>query len=95
MAPMPEQRRHFQQQLSELEARALGGLDLVVGQLDHALEALEHQDVELAQIVIDDDARLDDRYLEVHQGILSLLALQAPVDGGWATSASTSRSSSR
>ncbi len=40
-----------------------------------------HQDVELAQMVIADDDRLDGRYLEVHQGILSLLALQAPVAG--------------
>ncbi len=45
------------------------------------VEALEHQDVELAQIVIADDDRIDGRYLEVHQGILSLLALQAPVAG--------------
>jgi phosphate transport system protein len=29
--------------------------------------------------VIQDDDRIDGRYLEVHQGILSLLALQAPV----------------
>ena len=77
---MPE-RRHFQQQLAELEHHALGGLDLVVEQLDRVLEALEHQDVELAQLVIADDDRLDGRYLEVHQGILSLLALQAPVAG--------------
>lgn len=81
MSPATEPRRHFQQQLSELEASALGGLDLVLGQLDRALEALEHQDVELAQFVIADDDRLDGRYLEVHQGILSLLALQAPVAG--------------
>ena len=46
-----------------------------------SLEALEHQDVELAEIVIADDDRVDGRYLEVHQGILSLLALQAPVAG--------------
>ncbi len=45
------------------------------------LEALRHQDVELAQMVIADDDRVDGRYLEVHQGILSLLALQAPVAG--------------
>ena len=45
------------------------------------LEALEHQDVELAEFVIADDDRIDGRYLEVHQGILSLLALQAPVAG--------------
>ena len=66
---------------SELEAHALGGLDLIVEQLDRVLEALHHQDVELAQMVIADDDRVDGRYLEVHQGILSLLALQAPVAG--------------
>ena len=45
------------------------------------LEALQHRDIELAQMVIADDDRVDGRYLEVHQGILSLLALQAPVAG--------------
>jgi phosphate transport system protein len=74
-------RAHFQEQLHELETNALGGLDLIVEQLDRVLEALRHQDVELAQMVIADDDRVDGRYLEVHQGILSLLALQAPVAG--------------
>src|SRR5881397_2106999 len=54
---------------------------MVLEQLDRVLEALEHQDIELAQIVILDDDRLDGRYLEVHQGILTLLARQAPVAG--------------
>jgi phosphate transport system protein len=72
---------HFQQQLAELEGHALGGLDLIVEQLDRVMEALRHQDVELAQMVIADDDRVDGRYLEVHQGILSLLATQAPVAG--------------
>jgi phosphate transport system protein len=67
--------------MAELEAAALGGLDLVVEQLDRTLEALEHVDVELAELVISDDDRVDGRYLEVHQGVLSLLALQAPVAG--------------
>jgi len=75
------QRLHFQDELARIEAAALGGLDLVVEQLDRVLEALEHHDVELAQIVLHDDDRIDGRYLEVHQGILSLLALQAPVAG--------------
>jgi phosphate transport system protein len=74
-------RLHFQQQLQGLEQHALGGLDLILEQLDRALEALAHQDVELAQMVIADDDRVDGRYLEVHQGILSLLATQAPVAG--------------
>ena len=81
MSPEGMSRLHFQNELAALESSALGGLDLVCGQLDRVLEALEHQDVELAQFVIADDDRLDGRYLEVHQGILSLLALQAPVAG--------------
>ena len=76
---MTETRGHFQEQLRALEEQALEGLDMVVGALDRALEALQHQDVELAALVIADDDRIDGRYLEVHQGILSLLALQAPV----------------
>ena len=73
------QRIHFQQELTRLEEQALGALDLVVATLDRTLEALHHRDIELAGIVIADDDRIDGRYLEVHQGILSLLALQAPV----------------
>jgi phosphate transport system protein len=72
-------RTRFQEDLGALETQALGALDLVVSQLDRTLEALQHQDVELASIVITDDDRIDGRFLEVHQGILSLLALQAPV----------------
>jgi phosphate transport system protein len=74
-------RRHYRDELTELEERALGGLDLVVGQLDRTMEALRHQDVELASLVIADDDLVDGRYMEVHQGILSLLARQAPVAG--------------
>ena len=74
-------RTHFQEELAKLEEQALGGLDMVVEALDRALETIQRQDVELASMVIADDDRIDGRYLEVHQGILSLLALQAPVAG--------------
>ena len=74
-------RSHFQEELAKLEEQALGGLDMVVNALDRALETVQHQDVELASMVISDDDRIDGRYLEVHQGVLSLLALQAPVAG--------------
>jgi phosphate transport system protein len=76
---MPEARARFQDELRHLEEQALEGLDMVVEALDRALEALQHQDVELASLVIADDDRIDGRYLEVHQGLLSLMALQAPV----------------
>ena len=78
MADSPA-RVHFQHELQQLEAQALGALDLVISSLDRVMEALHHQDIELASIVILDDDRVDGRYLEVHQGVLSLLALQAPV----------------
>src|SRR6201992_3652833 len=78
---MEETRHQFRETLRELEAQTLEGLDMVVGQLDRALEAVSYQDVELAGMVVADDDRIDGRYLEVHQGILSLLARQAPVAG--------------
>jgi phosphate transport system protein len=74
-------RTHFQEELAKLEEQALGGLDMVVEALDRALETVQQRDVELASMVIADDDRIDGRYLEVHQGILSLLARQAPVAG--------------
>jgi phosphate transport system protein len=72
-------RLHFREELLDLEHQALGALDMVITTLGRTIEALENQDIELAAIVIADDDRIDGRYLEVHQGILSLLALQAPV----------------
>ena len=76
---MTTTRQGYQEELTELEVRALGGLDLVSETLSRTLEAIRHSDVELAEMVIADDDRIDGRYLEVHQSILNLLALQAPV----------------
>jgi phosphate transport system protein len=77
---MVEQTRvHYQAELEQLEASALGGLDLVSEQLGRTGEAVEQQDVELAQQVIVDDDRIDGRYLEVHQSLIALLATQSPV----------------
>jgi phosphate transport system protein len=72
-------RVHYQEELEQLEASALGGLDLVSDALERTLEAIEHQDVELAQLVVADDDRIDGRYLEVHQSLIALLARQSPV----------------
>jgi phosphate transport system protein len=74
-------RAHFQEELQRLEDQALGAIDMVVTTLDRTLEALQHQDIELASIVVNDDDRIDGRYLEVEQGILSLLALESRVAG--------------
>jgi phosphate transport system protein len=76
---MMETRVGYQEELEQLEASALGGLDLVSAALGRTLEAVEQQDVELSQLVIADDDRIDGRYLEVHQSLITLLATQTPV----------------
>ena len=77
---MPEEARlHYQEELHALEERALEGLDLVVQSLDRAIEAVQHQDTELAQLIVVEDDVLDGRYLEVHQRLLTMIATQAPV----------------
>ena len=77
---MPEKTRlHYQEELEKLERKTLEGLDMVVSALDRTLEAVEHQDIELAELVVVGDDQLDGRYLEVNQEILTLLATQAPV----------------
>jgi phosphate transport system protein len=77
---MPEETRmHYQEELESLERRTLEGLDMVVVSLDRTMEAAEHADVELAELVIADDDRIDGRYLEVHQELITLLATQSPV----------------
>ena len=72
-------RVQYQEELARLEEKALGGFDLVITSLDRTLEAVSNQDIELAQIVMSDDDQIDGRYLEVHQGLMTLLATQSPV----------------
>jgi phosphate transport system protein len=72
-------RAQYQAELQLLEERTLGGIDLVVETLGRTIEAVQHRDIELAEMVVADDDRIDGRYLEVHQSILTLLATQAPV----------------
>jgi phosphate transport system protein len=67
----------FRDDLIRLEEQAMGGLDLVVSQLDRAIEAINYQDIELAAMVAADDDQIDGRYLEVHQGVLSLLGRES------------------
>ncbi|MEA2155402.1 MAG: phosphate transport system protein [Solirubrobacteraceae bacterium] len=78
---MTQSRLRFQRDLDELQEHALGTLDLVLALLDRVIEALEHQDVELTQLVVAGDALVDERCSEVQHRALSLLALQGPVAG--------------
>lgn len=69
----------YQEELTELEHSVLGMVDLVNVALRKAIEAVMNRDSELAKIVIAEDEPIDAQYLKSHNGILSLLARQAPV----------------
>src|SRR5919204_3020771 len=76
---MTDIRSDFHDQLSELERETMSSADLAATALQQAVEAVTTRDTELAQMVIDGDDRIDGRSLDVHQGVLSLLARQSPV----------------
>jgi phosphate transport system protein len=72
-------RKEYNEELNRLEEQALGGFDLVIRSLERTVEAVENQDIELAGLVVRDGQLVDARYLEVHQGLITLLATQSPV----------------
>src|SRR5207249_4481885 len=76
---MTDMRSDFHDQLRELEEETLSTLELTSTALDQAIEAVISRDPELAAMAVDNDDRIDGRYLDVHQGLLNLLARQAPV----------------
>jgi phosphate transport system protein len=71
-------RVQFHEELDELETFTLATLDCVRSLLDRVIEALEHHDVELAELVMADAAGVAERCIEIHQRVIALLALQAP-----------------
>lgn len=75
----PRARIEFHERLQELEEETIQTADLAVEALEQAVEAVVTSDAELASMVVENDDSIDGRYLETHQGILTLLARQAPV----------------
>ena len=76
---MAKLRREYREGLSGLEDRILSMGARVLEMLTEAMGALDSHDAERADIVIRADDLLDDQYEDVHETILTLLALQAPV----------------
>jgi phosphate transport system protein len=76
-----EIRHVFFEQLRDLERQVLDGFGLVSDQLTRAMDALERGDAALAGVVVATDQTIDRRYLDLHQGVITLLASQAPVAG--------------
>lgn len=78
--PAPDSARSvFHGELSAIEENVLSMFDLAAAMSDRAVEAVLNQDVELAQMVIASDDKIDGRYLDANQSLLNLIALQAPV----------------
>jgi phosphate transport system protein len=78
---MEETRHRFHEALTELEQKTLDGFELVIEELDRALQSVRSRDVELAGTVVADDDRINRRCREIHEDALSLLARQTPVAG--------------
>jgi phosphate transport system protein len=71
----------FSEELSQLEAALQEEGDLVLRALRAALNALARGDEELADEVIVFDDEVDTRYIDIENGVQSLLARQTPVAG--------------
>jgi phosphate transport system protein len=69
----------FHEELDQLEAALQEEGDLVLRVLRSALNALARGDAELADEVIRFDDQVDKRYVEIEEGVQSLLARQTPV----------------
>src|SRR5918992_1465107 len=69
----------FHEELETAEQRLLTEGYLVKRQLERVLDAVTRRDSEIASVVIDEDDKVDELYLETGSRILALLALQAPV----------------
>jgi len=76
---VPQTRVSFHEELDALCAEIQKEGDLVLRSLRAALNALEADDVELADEVITFDDEIDREYAEIERGIESLLARQTPV----------------
>src|SRR3954467_363172 len=69
----------FQEELDQLEATLQEEGELVLRVLRGALNALGQRDIELADDVIAFDDDVDRHYIQIEEGIQSLLARQTPV----------------
>jgi phosphate transport system protein len=72
-------RLSFTEELAQLEASLQDEGDLVLRALRSSLNALARGDQELADEVISFDDKVDARYMQIEEGVQSLLARQTPV----------------
>jgi len=74
-------REEYRKELQTLRADVLSMGDAAVSQLEGGLRAIADRDEALANQVIEDDADLNERYLDIESDCIDLFALQQPVAG--------------
>ncbi|WP_058366631.1 phosphate signaling complex protein PhoU [Haloparvum sedimenti] len=74
-------RKEYQAKLDELRDDVLYMSEVVAERLRMSLDALEQQDGDLGQEVIDRDHEVNEMYLELEKQCTDLIALQQPVAG--------------
>lgn len=72
-------RNYFDKELQELHLQMLKMCTVVEEALNNSVHALKHQDIAMAQSVIDGDDIIDDLEFEIEDRCLKLIALQAPM----------------
>ena len=72
-------RATFHEELEAMELDLLTLGELAGTAVRNAVAAVRNHDLELAEAVVDGDDEIDQLYLALDQGMLALLALQAPV----------------
>lgn len=72
-------RNTFHEQLAEAERLVVETTGIVLQQIERSLRAMQTRDKALADVVISGDDAVDEKYMEIEQRVLTLLATQAPV----------------
>ncbi|HEV8564973.1 MAG TPA: phosphate signaling complex protein PhoU [Actinomycetota bacterium] len=72
-------RPHFHEELERIELEILAMGELAERSVSRGVDALARRDAQLAHAVVDADDEIDERYLDVEERILRILALQTPV----------------
>jgi len=74
-------RNRYEQQLEDVKARMMAMGNTAEKLVSLSVKALEDQDVDLAQQVINMDKDVDHAYVKLEERIMRVIAMQAPVAG--------------
>jgi phosphate transport system protein len=78
---MMQARRHFHEELDRLELNLLELGELTEQAVSRSVDLLESRDEDAAAAIVAQDDAIDERYVDVENRWLELLALQTPVAG--------------